>query len=201
MKKYLLPAMIAAFILSAVTSCSKSGGSGSGSPIANGDDAKAAFIKINTLYTTVLKKMVTKNTQKFTNFILADSGGRKMIANGEYSVSGFSGSSGSTSTTTIDVDITFQDYRSGDLELNGTIRFYDWNTSRTDCGSGGCATASHKDLAYETPDTSAAGEIAIKFNNNGKAIADNISLTSDKEFSTFSVTLRNAKREKFSFTY
>lgn len=197
----ILPAITAILLVFSLASCSKSNGSGSGSPIASNTDAKAAFLKINTFYTSVLRPMVVKKKQEFTNFVLLDSAGQKLIANGEYSTSSYSGSSGSTSSSTIDVTITFQQYRSGDLQLDGKMRFFDYYSSRTDCGSSGCASSSHKEISYATTDTTAATAIAIKFNNNGANISDNITLSAKKQYSTFSVVLRNEKREKFSFSY
>lgn len=180
-------------------SCSKS--NSSGSPIATDADATAAFKKINTLYISVLKPLLIKKKQTFTNFVLYDSAGQQMIANGQYSTSSFSGSSGGTSSSTVDVTISFQQYSSGDLQLNGDLRFFDWYSSRTDCSSNGCATATHKDLSYATTDTTAAKAVAIKFTNNGKVVSDNINLHGDKEFSRFNVALKNGKGEKFVFSY
>jgi len=199
--KQFLPAMVAILFIFSLDSCSKHNESGSGSPITSDADAKAGFIKINTLYTSVLRPLLTKKKQKYSNFVLFDSAGQKIIANGEYSTSSFSGSSGGTSSSTIDVTITFQQYSSGDLQLGGDLRFYDWYSTRTDCGSSGCATASHKDLIYATTDTTTAKAVAIKFKNNGKPVSDNITLRASKEFSTFSVILKNAEGQKFSFSY
>jgi hypothetical protein len=199
--KQFLPALAVLLLVLSLASCSKHNESGSGSPIASSTDAKAAFLKINTLYTSVLRPLLIKKTQTFSNLVLFDSAGQKMIANGKYSTSSYSGSSGSTSSYTIDVTITFQQYSSADLQLNGDLHFYDWYSTRTDCGSAGCATATHKDISYATTDTTTAKAVAIKFNNNGKAISDNINLHADKEYSTFSVALKNAKGQKFSFSY
>jgi len=200
MKRF-LPAIAVILIVFFLSSCSKTNGSGSGSPITTDADAKTAFVKINTLYTSVLRPLLVKNKQTFNNFVLYDSAGQKVVANGEYSTTGYSGSSGSTSSSTIDVVISFQQYSSGGLQLNGNMRFYDWYSSRTDCGSAGCATATHKNLSYSTADTTAATAVAIKFTNNGNAISDNINLTSSKVYSTFSVVLRNVKGKKFTFSY
>src|SRR5206468_690885 len=101
----------------------------------------------------VLRPLLVKKTQTFSNFVLYDSAGQKMIANGQYSTSSYSGSSGSTSSSTVDVTITFLQYSSGDLQLGGDLRFFDFYSTRTDCGSSGCATATHKDLSYTTTDT------------------------------------------------
>src|SRR5882757_4629815 len=124
--KQFLPAMIAILFVFSLPSCSKHNESGSGSPVTSAADAKAAFIKINTLYTSVLRPLLVKKKQTFSNFVLFDSAGQKIIANGQYSTTSYSGSSGSTSSSTIDVTITFQQYSSGDLQLRGDLRFYDW---------------------------------------------------------------------------
>jgi len=199
--KQLLPAIAVILIAFTVASCSKHNESGSGSPVASTIDARAAFAKINTLYTSVLKPLLVKKVQKFSNFVLFDSAGQKMIANGQYTTSSYSGSSGTTSSYTIDVTITFQQYSAGDLQLGGDLRFYDWYSSRTDCGSSGCATATHKGIVYSTTDTTTAKAVAIKFSNNGKVISDNINLHGEKNYSTFSVDLKNVKGQKFSFSY
>lgn len=199
--RQILPIVATMITLLYMTSCTKTNDAGGGAPIATDADARAAFAKINSLYTSKLRSKLTKSAQTFTNYVLIDSAGQKVIANGKYSTSSFSGSSGSSSSYDLDVTVSFQQFRSGDLQLDGILRIYDYSSTRTDCSSSGCATATHKNLIYSTTDTTAAAAIAIKFANNGKNFSDKIILRGSKPYSTFSVIMNNAKGEKFAFSY
>ncbi|MBS1662300.1 MAG: hypothetical protein JST68_14745 [Bacteroidetes bacterium] len=192
--------LLASLLTTLLAACHKSNDN-SGSPIATSSDAKLIFSMINTQWNGTLKPLLTKKVQTYTNQAF-DSAGIKMIVNGSYSTTSFTGSSGSTYSSTADMTITFQQYKSNGITLNGTMRFYETHSTRTDCGTAGCATASHMSISYKTADTTAASAVAINYSNTGgKTLSDNIVLTSSREYSTFAVTMKNKQGQKFSFSY
>lgn len=194
--------LLAASLLILFAAChKKNDGPGSGAPIATSSDARLIFGMINSMWNGRLKPLLTKKAQTFTNQAF-DTAGMKMTVTGSYSVTSYSGSSGSTYSSTADMTITFQKYQADGLYLDGTIRFYEGHRSRTDCGTSGCATSSHMEIIYETKDTTAASAVTISYQNSGgKSISDAIVLDSEREYSTFSVRMKNRQGQSFSFSY
>jgi hypothetical protein len=200
MKKILIVAVIVSLLFPVACSKHNDGGS-SGSPITTQAQAKLMFMYIDAMWTSHLKPALTKKEQTFTNYLLVDSAGQKVTVNGSYDVSGYSGSSGSTSSTIADVTVTFVNYKADGLNISGVMRFFDSYNSRTDCGSAGCATSSHKSVSYATADTTAASAVAVSYNSGGTTVSDNIVLRASKEYTSFSVKMKNKNGQNFSFTY
>jgi len=99
------------------------------------------------------------------------------------------------------VIINFDHYRSNGLELNGPLRFYDARSSRTDCGSAGCASTSHSSAAYDDKDQAGGtlSPITISLQYNGQQYKDNILMVASKEYSSWSVKIITAAQKTFSF--
>lgn len=187
--------------------CSKDGDSagGSGGKAINSQElAKATFDKINTLWTAVLKPGLGQQTQTYSGKVLQGSEGGKATVNGAYQKNSSSSATSTLNSSTMDVFITFDQYRTGDLLLNGTIRFYEHSYSRTACSSSGCASSSKRTLAYESrtklSDT-ALTPFNIEFAYNDGLLKDFILMDSHKEYSSWKVEITNADKTTFTFSF
>lgn len=204
MKKYLAAFVIIIFYLA--TACSKEkDGAYLGAPISEKEYAKAAFAKINGLWTSTLKPVLTKQAKKYTDTALAGALGGKAIVNGSYKKTQSSSSNSTSLSTIADMTINFQQYETEGLKLTGTMRFYESYSSRTACSSSGCASSTDTYSSYKTDSTVGSGvsfaPLAIQFTYNDKQYGDSILLDSDKDHSTWSVKLTNGNKVTFSFSY
>lgn len=116
------------------SACSKSG-AGSGAPITDEGTAKTAFLAINSLWTATLKPALTKEAQTYANMSLNGVAGGKAIVNGSFIRTNFSSSTSASNTSLVDVTITFQQYETNGLRLDGVLRFFDSYSYRMSCGS------------------------------------------------------------------
>lgn len=201
MKNYLFAVL--AGTLCWLSSCKKDSGN-SGSPITDSQGAKGAFIQLNGLWTGTLKPLLSKTPAKFTDLLLSDSAGGSATVNGSYTSTSYTGSSGSTSSKAVDAIVLFKGYRTkGGMRLDGTIHFYDGYSFRMDCGSSGCASATHTSVAYRSEDGSGntLGPTAVVFDYNGARYSDKILVNASKPYSTFSVIITNGQGKEFSFSY
>lgn len=202
MKKYLSGILVSLCLL---TACSKdeTEAGAVNPPITTAEQARAAFTKINTLWISTLKPVLTKEKQTYSGKVLEGAGGGKAVINGSFTRSSSSSSSSTRNSSIADVTITFQQYETDGLRLDGVLRFYDSYNSRTACSSSGCASSTHTYLSYSSE--SAAGvanpPVAIEFELNGKTFRDQILLDANKEFVTWSVKLTNENKQEFSFSY
>ncbi|MBS1604648.1 MAG: hypothetical protein JST42_18425 [Bacteroidetes bacterium] len=195
--KHLLPGLIGLILIS---SCKKNSGEAV-SPINDATTARAIFNAIDVLWQRTLSPALSKNSQTFTNTVLQDSSGGSATVNGTFSTTTTSYPNSSSSTYNMSVIINFDHYRSNGLELNGPLRFYDARSSRTDCGSSGCASTSHNSTAYDDKDQAGGTlpAITVSLKYNGRQYEDNILLVASKEYSSWSVKIITAAQKTLSF--
>jgi hypothetical protein len=197
-RRQFLPAAFALLLLSA---CSKNNGVGSGSPITTKDQAMAVFSKINTLYSSILKPALAKDSRKFTDTALQGAGGGTAIVNGSYIHTSISSANSSTTSSILDVVIIFKNYKTDGLSLDGTIRFFDSYSYRMACSTSGCASSTHASMAYKSQDGSGNEypPFNIDFTYNGKQYSDAVMLTASKSTSSWATKVVTAARQTFSF--
>ena len=202
MKKYLSGILV---ILCLLTACSKdeTGTNAANPPITTAEQARAAFIKINALWTSTLKPVLTKEKQTYSGKVLESAGGGKAVVNGSFTQSSSSSSSSTRSSSVADFTITFQQYETNGLRLDGVLRFYDSYNSRTACSSSGCASSTHTYFSYSSESAAgvAAPPVAIEFELDGKTLRDQILLDASKEYAHWAVKLTNENKQEFSFSY
>lgn len=187
--------LITLFIL-LLASCSDEGNDRY-SPISDEEQAKAAFKRIDSLWTSSLKPSLTIDEQTYTDEVLSGPIGGTALVNGSYSESKSSSSSSTSSSKLIDVTVTFQQYQTDGLKLDGLLRFYYSYRRRQACSDSGCASSTHTYTSY----SSVQDPIAIEFEFNGRQVRDTISLKASREYSTFEVELTNDAGQEFSFRY
>ncbi|SEM74733.1 hypothetical protein SAMN04488505_10634 [Chitinophaga rupis] len=202
MKKYLSGILVSLCLL---TACSKDDKDTAAvnPPITTAEQARAAFAKINALWTSTLKPVLTKENQTYSGKVLEGAAGGKAVVNGSFTKTSSSSSSSTRSSAIADVTITFQQYEINGLHLDGVLRFYDSYNSRTACSSSGCASSTHTYLAYSSKSSAdvANPPVAIEFELNGKTYRDQILLFASKEYASWSVKLTNENNQEFSFSY
>jgi hypothetical protein len=200
--KLTIIALIAICVLGA---CKKdgTGTNGGGAPITDETGAKALFSKMNSLWTNTLGPVLSETNQTYTNKVLNGTSGTATV-NGSYSVTRASSSSSSLNASTADVIITFKDYESDGLHINGTVRFFDYSNVRTACSSSGCATSSHSRLAYSSHDGSnnSFGQANVRFEDNGKSYQDAILMDIGKTDNfRWSIEVTNSNNQTISTSY
>jgi len=202
MSKLLTIAAIA-FLCIVNVSCSKTGGGSGGAPITDEETAKAVFLKINSLWTATLKPALTKEAQIYTDKTLDGGTSGKAIVNGKFAKTSFSSSTSSSNTSEVDVTITFQQYETGGLRLDGVLRFFDSYSYRQSCGSSGCASSTKTSTGYFSANGSGTtfSPVTAAFNYNGKDLRDGILLTASKEYAHWAVKVTNGSNKVFSFSY
>ncbi|GGA96381.1 MULTISPECIES: hypothetical protein [Mucilaginibacter] len=195
MKNKLITIALAAVCV--LAACKKEGNdnNGGGTPISDETGAKALFSKMNGLWTAALRPNLSKTVQTYTNTVLNGSSGTATV-NGSYAATHASSSTSSTNTSTIDVVVTFKDYESDGLHINGTVHFFDYSNVRSACSSSGCATSSHSSLSYRSHDgaNNSFGQANVRFDYNGKSYQDAVLMDigkSDNFHWSIKVTNRN----------
>jgi hypothetical protein len=197
--------IIALFAVCVLGACKKdgNGANGGGAPITDETGAKALFSKMNGLWTNTLEPVLSETNQTYTNKVLNGTSGTATV-NGSYSVTRASSSSSSLNTSTADVIITFKDYESGGLQINGTIRFFDYSNVRSACSSSGCATSSHSSLSYRSHDGSnnSFGQANVRFEYNGKSYQDAVLMNIGKSDNFhWSIEVTNSNNQTISTSY
>lgn len=200
--KLTIIALIAVCVLGA---CKKDGNDnkGGGTPISDEAGAKALFSKMNSLWTAALRPNLSKTVQNYTNTVLNGSSGTATV-NGNYAATRASSSFSSTNTSTIDVTVTFKDYESDGLLINGTVRFFDYSNVRSACSSSGCATSSHSSLSYRSHDgaNNSFGGATVRFEYNGKNYEDTVLMDIGKSDNAhWSIKVTNSHNETISTSY
>lgn len=200
--KLTIIALIAICVLGA---CKKDrdGTNGGGAPINDETGAKALFSKMNALWTNTLGPALSETNQTYTNKVLNGTSGTATV-NGSYNETHSSSSSSRLNTAIADVTITFKDYESDGLRINGTVRFFDYSNVRTACSSSGCATSSHSSLSYSSYDGSnnSFGQANISFDYNGKRYQDAVLMDIDKSDNfRWSIEVTNSNNQKISTSY
>lgn len=198
-----LPTILIIAFSCLMTACSKSGSGGGGTPITDEVTAKAAFLKINSLWTVTLKPALTKEAQTYTDMVLNGGTGGKAIVNGSFSKTSASSSTSSTNSSLVDVTITFQQYETDGLRLEGVLRFFDSYSYRMACGSAGCASSTKTSVSYLSEDGygSTFPPVAIKFNSNGTDLNDAILMDASKTLAHWSVKVTNKSGKVITFSY
>ena len=202
MKTYLF--LVSACCLLLVFGCQKDGVKPKGAPVSDGDAAESALIAIDNLWETVLRPQLAVTPQSFDDTVLIEGPGGKVSVNGSFQTTSASSSWSSSSSSLIDVTVTFTGYTDHDLYLDGKLRFFDANSSRTACSSSGCASSSHSDLEYlsEDPNGNALDPVTIAFKDlAGKAYRDKITLSVSKQYVHWQGTLVNSKHDTISVIY
>jgi len=193
--------LISLFLLQACSKDNDSDGNG-GRAINNEELARAAFGKIDALWTAVLRPALGSQAQTYSGKELQGAGGGKATVTGTFVKSSSSSFTSSLNSSTMDIVIAFDQYQYSDLRLNGSIRFYEYSYSRTACSSSGCASSSKNTSAYESKlkglDT-ALSPFNIELMHNGERFKDLILMDSHKEFSTWKVDITNSDKTTFTF--
>lgn len=167
------------------------------SPISDEEQARAAFTKIDSVWTSSLKPSLNIEEQTYTDKALSGPLGGTALVDGSFSKS----NSSSSSRRSLDATITFQQYQADGLKLDGILRFYDSYRYRSACSSSGCASSSHTYISYSSEDSKNIlyAPIAIEFEFNGRQVRDSILLDASREYSTFEIKLTNGAGKIFSF--
>lgn len=191
--------LIALFIL-LLAGCSDDGND-TYSPISDEEQARAAFTKIDNLWTSSLKPSLTIEEQTYTDEILSGPVGGTALVSGSFSESNSSSSSSTSSSKIVDATVTFQQYQADGLKLDGLLRFYYSYRYRMACSSSGCASSTHTYTSYSSEDGNGTANtpITIEFEFNGRQVRDQILLDASREYSTFEIKLTNGKGQVFSF--
>lgn len=197
--------ILAIVITISLGACKKEGtGGASGMAITDEATAKAAFLKINNLWTATLEPMIAKTEKTYKDETISGPNGGQAVINGRYYKTRFSSSSSSTSTTNFDMLITFKNYVTDGMTLDGTVRFFEFSESRSACSSSGCAFTNHYSISYDTNDGSDNNfpPLGIQFDNNGSKVNDKILIESGKSDNfRWGITVTNSAGQAFTFNY
>jgi hypothetical protein len=197
--------IIAVLLLGLLGACKKDGDgtSGGGKAISDDTGAKALFSKMNSLWSGTLRPALSKTTQKYSGTVINGSSGTATVE-GQYSATHASSSFSSTTTSTIDVTITFKDYVASDMHINGTVRFFDYSNYRSACSDSGCASSSHTSLDYESADGSgnSLGAANVKFDYAGQSYKDAVTMDLRKSDNAhWSIKVTNSAGQTITTSY
>jgi hypothetical protein len=99
------------------------GGGATGKAITNEATAKATFLKIDNLWTATLQPKIAKTEKTYKDETISGPNRGLAVINGRYYKTRISSSSSSTSTTNFDILVTFKNYVTDGMTLDGTVRF------------------------------------------------------------------------------
>jgi hypothetical protein len=152
---------------------------------------------------TILAIAFTCLLEKYTDMALNGGTGGKAIVNGSFSKTSSSSSTSSSNSSLVDVTITFQQYETDGLRLDGVLRFFDSYSYRMACGSAGCASSTKTSVSYLSEDGygSTFSPVAIKFNSNGTNLSDAILLDAGKSLTHWSVKVTDKSGKVITFSY
>ena len=202
MKTFLF--VISACWLLTTYGCQKNDVKPKGAPVSDEADAVSVLITIDNLWKTVLRPQLTTKTQSFDDTVLVDGPGGKVSVSGSFETTHASSSWSSSSSSLVDVTVTFTGYTDNDLYLDGKLRFFDASSTRTACSSSGCASSSHSDLEYLSEDArgNALEAMTIAFKDlTGKAYRDKITLSVSKQYVHWQGSLVNSRHDTISVIY
>ena len=201
-KRLTIKAIALACLLGA---CKKDGNGLNGGGIAITDDngAEALFFKINTLWSGTLGPALTHAPQSYTNKVLNGSSGTATV-NGQYRTTNASSSFSSTTTSNVDVTITFKDYVADGMHLNGTVCFFYDSEFRNACSDYGCASSSHTSQDYESKSTSGSslGPVNVQFDYAGKGYKDAVTMDMSKSDNAhWAIKVTNSANQTINTSY
>ncbi len=204
MKKHLV--IVVAALICLASSCKKDDSKNpkSGASVSDDASAKAAFITLNNFWMSTLEPALTKQTQTYTNTAITGASGGSAIVNGSYSTTHFSSSTNTSSTSNVEALISFSQYKTSSLTIDGELYFFDYSSSRSACSDAGCASAYHTSLDYQSKDDkgTALPAVAMNFSYGGKNYSDKLTFIASKsDNETWSVKVTNSGGETFSFYY
>lgn len=184
--------------------CKKDGnGTGGGVAITDANGAKALFSKMNSLWTGTLRPVLSKSAQTYTNTVINGSSGTAVVT-GQYYTSRASSSSSSSSSSSIDVIITFKNYVADGMHINGTVRFFDYSSTRTACSDYGCASSSHSSIDYDSSDGAgnSLGSAAVQFDYGSQSYKDAVIMDIGKSDNFhWSIKVTNSSSQTITTSY
>lgn len=165
----------------------------SSSSISTQQDAEELFSALKSM-AAAIDGRVPKN---FSSPVTVTGTSGKAIVSGTKTAGGNTSTSSTSTTRTSNLTLTLTGYKSGQLTVTGTLKWYDYYYSRTACSSTTCASAS--DHSESLSGTS----LQVTYTpSSGVTMTDRVtvSASSGKDTSRWSVSVTNQAGKKFTFS-